>query len=249
MGHGEAVLQRHGAVVAPLVNPHLLAHEGDPRGWTIMDVLPPDKAIHGNGCLVPMSDGGDDVFRPESRIAAEEHSGVRALEGHGVDDGHVPFPEFEPDIPLDPGKGVVLTDGDDHVVGFKEHLFPRGDELPLSPVAVNHIHHGKAHARQLPVLVNEFLGHVVVDDGDILGNSVVDLPGRGLHLGALGAHHHLHVLAPQAPGRPATVHSRITAPEHEDPAADLAQVLKGDGREPVNANVDVLVGLFSPGDR
>ncbi len=97
--------------------------------------------------------------------------------------------------------------------------------------------------------MHEFLGHVVVDDGDIFGNRVVDLPGRGLHLGALGAHHHLHILAPQAPSRPAAVHGGVTAPKHEDPAADLAQMLEGNGGEPVNADMNVLVGLFPPGDR
>ena len=97
--------------------------------------------------------------------------------------------------------------------------------------------------------MHKFLGHVVVDDGDVLRHGVVNLPGRGLHLRPLGTHHHLHVFSAQAAGCPATVHGRITAPEHEDSATDLAEMLKSNGSEPVNADMNVLGGLFSPGNR
>ena len=68
MGYGETILRGYGAVVAPLMDPHLLAHEGDARGWAVMNILAADKAIHRNSGLVPVGDGGDDVFRPKGGI-------------------------------------------------------------------------------------------------------------------------------------------------------------------------------------
>src|SRR6185312_12033030 len=42
------------------------------------------------------------------------------FEGHLVDCGHVPFVELDAEVAFDPGKGVVLADGEDHIVARKD---------------------------------------------------------------------------------------------------------------------------------
>jgi len=48
-------------------------------------------------------DSPDDVLRAKRRVAAEKHAFIGRLERRLVDDRHVPFVEFEPDVALDPG--------------------------------------------------------------------------------------------------------------------------------------------------
>ena len=55
-------------------------------------------------------------FGPHRGVAAEEDARQRRLEGHRVDDGHVPFADLEAEVALDPGERVLLADREDDVV-------------------------------------------------------------------------------------------------------------------------------------
>ena len=79
-------------------------------------------AVDGDGGLVAVLHGPDDVLRAEGGVAAEEHPRARGLEGDLVDHRHVPLVELDAEIALDPREGVLLADGEDDVVGRQELL-------------------------------------------------------------------------------------------------------------------------------
>lgn len=64
--------------------------------------------------------GGNDVFRPESRITAEKHLRNGRLERQGVDYRNLPSAKFDAQVAFDPGKSIFLADGYQHVVGFNK---------------------------------------------------------------------------------------------------------------------------------
>jgi hypothetical protein len=41
---------------------------------------------------------------------------MRRLEGCLIDNGHFPFVELDTNIPFDPGKAFLLSDGDQNVI-------------------------------------------------------------------------------------------------------------------------------------
>ena len=87
--------------------------------------------------------------------------------------------------------------------------------------------------------MRERLGHEVVVDRDALVHRVFLLPRRRLHFVEAGAHDDLHFLAAQAARRAAAVHGRVAATEHDHPLADARHVAERNGRQPVDADVDV----------
>ena len=76
--------------------------------------------------------------------------------------------------------------------------------------------------------MDKFLGHVVVNNRDVLGLRIFDFPGRGFHFRELGAHHDFHVFAAQPPRCAAAVHRGVTATQNQHAFADLMNVLKSD---------------------
>src|SRR6185437_16872419 len=70
-----------------------------------------------------------------------------------------------------------------------------------------------------------------------------------LHLLEPGADDHLHVLPAQPAGGTAAIHRRVAAAEYDDATADLGDVAEGDGRKPVDADMDVGCGFLAAGDR
>ena len=63
-----------------------------------------------------MGDRPDDVLGPEGGIAAEEHVWKRRLHCDLIDDRHTPAIELETEITLDPGKGILLPNGDQDII-------------------------------------------------------------------------------------------------------------------------------------
>ena len=115
----------------------------------------------------------DDVLRAEGRIATEEHARTGRLHGHAVHHRHVPVPELDAEIPLDPRKGVLLSDGEDDVVARIEH---GAERLRLAGVGVP----PKAlelHPHEVSVLDHEPARRVVDHDLYPLLLGVVQLPG------------------------------------------------------------------------
>ena len=120
--HGVADVVGDVVVVAPLVDAHLLRDEARHRIGPLVDVFAVEHLVDGNGRIVAVRDGPDDVLRTERRVAAEEDFRMARLHRHLVDFRQTPFVEFDADVALDPRKRVFLADGDQHVVAFDEFV-------------------------------------------------------------------------------------------------------------------------------
>ena len=108
-------------VIAPLADPHLLADEIHALRQALGDRNALAVIVDGDGGLMAVLDGPDDVLRSPGRVAAEEDAVARALHGLLVHHGHVPLVELDADVALDPGERVFLADGEDHIVGGEEN--------------------------------------------------------------------------------------------------------------------------------
>ena len=199
--------------------------------------------------VVAVRDRPDDVLGTERRVAAEIHAGTRRRHRHLVDDRHVPFVELDARVALDPRERVFLADGDQHVVAWKVDVRLAGrDELPPTLGVLLRRDLLERHAGQLAAFVRERLGHEVVVDRDALVHRVFLLPRRRLHFVEAGAHDDLHFLAAQAARRTAAVHGRVAATEHDHALADARHVAERNGRQPVDADVDVRGRFTAPGN-
>ena len=192
-----------------------------------------------------VGDSGDNILRAEGGVAAKKHLRVGGLEGRPVDNRHVPLVELYAQVALDPGEGVLLAYGHQHVIRLHENqVFPRGHQAAIALVVVQCLHLFEQHALEPAVLDNEFLWHVVVIERDALGHGILFLPGGGLHVLEGTAHHHAHVFTAQAHGGPAAIHGGVTAPQHQYPLANFVRVLEGDTGQPVDAEEDMVAGIF-----
>ncbi len=244
--HAVALIERDVVVVGPFVDAHLLADDFHGGQGTVVDVLAREELVDRDRGLVAVRHRPDDVLRAERRIAAEEDLRIGRREGLRIDLRHVPLVELEPDVALDPGERVLLADRDEHVVAFEMLVRLAGrHQLAAALGVVLGLHLLEGDAGELAVVVGEFLRHEVIVDRDALVHRVFFFPRRGFHLLEAGAHDHLHVLAAEAARGAAAVHRGVAAAEHDDALADLVDVAERDRREPVDADVDVLLGLFA----
>ena len=179
--------------------------------------------------VVAVGDRPDDVLRAEGGVAAEEHLRMGRGHGLGIDLGHVPLVEFDADVALDPGEGVLLADRDQHVVAGEVliGLAGRNEVAPALGVVFG-LHLLEHDAGEAAVLVGELLRHEEIEDRDVLVHGVLLFPGGRLHLLEAGAHDDLHVLAAEAARGAAAVHGGVAAAEHDDALADLGDVAEGD---------------------
>src|SRR6185437_16848921 len=83
------------AVIAPLVYAHFLAYEIHVWRRAYIHVLLLTCEVNGDSSLVAMRYGGDHVFWPERRIAAEEYFLIGRNESSWVHNRHVPFVEVD----------------------------------------------------------------------------------------------------------------------------------------------------------
>ena len=191
-----------GAVVVVAVGPLVHAHL---RGLQIHAIRQP--VCHGlalavlvdrNGGLVTVLDSPDDVLGTEGRIAAKENTGPGGLEGFLADLRHVPLVELDTQVALDPGKSVLLADGDDDVVG-REHLFAE-DAFCRDPAAgVDIVFHDiEEHAPELAALGDKGLRGAVDDDLHLLFFRIIQLPGGSLEKLPGLSRHHLDAFGAQA---------------------------------------------------
>ena len=119
-----------------------------------------------------MLDGPDDVLRAPRRVAAEENPGRVRLHGRLVDHRHVPLIELDAEIAFDPGERVFLADGEDHVVGRKEHRVERLRVLRLGvPFQALEL-----HADELSVFDDEALRRMIDDDLDAFFFGILQFP-------------------------------------------------------------------------
>ena len=199
--------------------------------------------VDGDGGLMAVLDGPDDVLRSPGGVAAEENAVARTLHGLLVDHGHVPFVELDADVALDPGERIFLADGEDHVVGGEKNVSMRfrflGLRVPFQALEL--------HADQLAVFDDEALGRVIDDDLDAFFFGVLELPGRGFEESARAARHHLDVFSTQAATGPAAIHGGVADADDQHLFADRIGVAEGDGFQPIDADVDA-IGVVTAGN-
>ena len=129
----------------------------------------PRELVDRDRGLVAVRDRPDDVLRSERRVAAEEHLRIGRREGPRVDDRHIPFVEFDADVALDPGKGVFLSDRDQHVVAGEMLVRLAGrHELAAALGVVLRLYLLEDDAGELAVLVGERFRHEEIVDRDAL---------------------------------------------------------------------------------
>ena len=248
-GHLVAGVDRDVVVVAPLVDAHLLRNQGHPRRGAFRGVFLVEDLVDGDRGVVAVRDRPDDVLRAERRVAAEEDVGDGGLEGDFIENRQAPLVELDAGIALDPGKGVLLPDRDQHVVALEGLVgLAGGHEVAPALVVVDGLHLLEGHPGQLAVRDHEGLGHEVIQDRDAFVLRILFLPGARLHLLEARAHDDFHVLAADALGSAAAVHGGVAAAQDDHALADLGGVAEGHRREPVDADVDVLRPLLPPGN-
>ena len=232
------------------MNPHFLAHQIGHRRRTQTRVLAATEGVNRNRRLVTVRDRGNDVLRPECGIAAEEHRRQARLKSEGIELGQAVAAELHAGIRIDPGKGVLLSHRDQHIVAVDAHVRFAGRRQDAAAAFIpggGDLFEG--HARQLSVVVKKSLGDVVVQDRDAFPHRVLLLPGGGLHFLEAGAHDDLDVHAAQPKRRAAAIHRRISAAEHDDAAPDRMRMAERHAGEPVDADAYVRRGLLAPGNR
>src|SRR5258705_3227014 len=141
--------------------------------------------------LMAVLDCPDDVLWTPCGVAAEEHTASRGFESGLVDDGHVMRIECDADVTLDPGKCVVLSDCQNDFVAGNDDCVDHGARLPA--VVVGPAETFELHADELPVLDDEALRRVILDDADSLFIGVFQLPGRGLEIPTRPSRHDLRI--------------------------------------------------------
>jgi len=243
MGHLVTQVIVYLVIVAPLVDTHFLADQGNPGSRAPGGLFATAKQINGNSRLMAVGHGSDDIFRPKGGVATKEHARVGRLEGFLVQHRHTPFVEHDTDVALNPGEGVFLANCHQHIITGEENgIFTGGNQVAASGTVVLSPHLVKTHAHQLAILDHKFLGHMIVDNGDIFMDSVFFLPRGGLHIGEGAAHQHLDIVATQAT---AAVHGGVAATQHNHLLANALGVLESHAAQPVDANMDMLRTLLA----
>src|SRR5579875_1233745 len=109
-------------VVAPFADAHFLAHEIHAVGGAVCYRKTLAILMNRNGSLMSVLNGPDDIFRPKGSITAEEYPGTRRLERDLIHHRRIPFAELDADIALNPGKCILLTDCENHVIRREKNL-------------------------------------------------------------------------------------------------------------------------------
>ena len=215
-------------------------------GGRSLDVLAVAELVDRDRGLVAVRDGPDDVLRAERGVAAEEDVRQGRLHGRRVDNGHAPAVELDADVALDPGKGVLLPDRDQHVVAREVHVGLAGrDELaaalarrtrpstfsnstPVSrpPSCVNSFGTRQLRIGMPSCIASSFSqGDAFISSKPLRTTTCTSSPPRRRD----GA---------------AAIHRRVAAAEHDDAAADLVDMAERDAGQPVDADMDVGRGLL-----
>ena len=231
------------------MNPHLGRHQIGHGYRSAVHVFAVQQAVNRHRCLVTVRHRRDDVLRTVRRVTAKKHIGQRGLERIGHQYRQTPFIKLDTDIALDPGEGVLLTDGNQDRITFHQHIRHAGGYQRAATFFVIHrFHNLKAHAGQFALDMFKRLGHMEVQNRNTLVQRIFFLPGRSLHLFKAAAHDHLHVAATHAPRRAAAIHRSIATTEHNDTLADAGDMTKGNRSQPVDADMNVFLDVPASGN-
>src|SRR5688500_10703136 len=193
--------------------------------------------VNGDGRLMAVLHCPDDVLRTPCRVAAEEHTGARALHGHLVDDRHAPLVERDADVALDPRERVVLTDGENDLVARQDDGAGHGADLLAVLLAPHELL--ELHADELSILDHKPPGRVILDDVDRLFLRVLELPRRRLEIGTRATRAYSRRDAAMPPRGAAAIHGGVAHADDEHAWSVPVDVPAAHGAEPLEADVDV----------
>src|SRR5690606_5631486 len=160
-----------------------------------------------------------------------------------------PFSELNTNVSFDPGEGIVLTNGDHHIVGFNEYIgFAGGDELAPSIGIIFCSHFFKPYAFELSFFHDKFFWRHIIQNGNILPLCIFDFPGRSFHVFKRTANNHSHLLSAKSSRSAATIHSSIPASEYDDFFAYFFNMLKSYACQKLDADVNIFFSFFSSGN-
>ncbi len=156
---------------------HLLAAEIDQRRWTLADIFPLAQKVDRDRGVMAVRHRPDDVLGPKGGVTAKENPRIGGLHGLRIDLGHIPFVEFDADVALDPGKGILLADGHQDIVGVHHHIrFARRHQLAAALGIIFGFDLLEPHAGQLAVRVQEFRRDEKIVDRDAFMHRVFFFP-------------------------------------------------------------------------
>ncbi len=227
------------------MHPHFLADKIDPGRRSLVDIFATQIKIYRYRRLMPMSNRRNNVLGPKCSVTTKKYMGQSALEGGFINHGHVPLTKFDTQIPLNPGKGVILANRYDDFVGLEEHFLTGGHQTALSLIVVDDVNHSKNHTLKPAILMNKLLGHMIINNRNVLGDRVFDLPGRRLHAGKLGTNNHPHIFPTQSSGGSAAVHCGITTAQYQDTLTNLGYVIKSYRCKPIDTHVNRSITLLA----
>ena len=191
----------------------------------------------------------DDVLGAKRRVTAEKDFRLHRLQRDLVDDGKSRLVELDARVALDPGKRILLSDRDEHVVaGEMNFRLAGGQQLAAALFVLARGDFFEHYAGKTSLFVRERLRHVVVDDRNAFVHGILFFPRRGFHLVEARAYDDLDVVSAQTTRAAATVHGGIATAKDDHPFADLVDVTEGHARQPVDADVNILRRFLAAGD-
>ena len=158
---------------------------------------------------------------------------------------HTPFVEFDADVLFDPGKGILLPDGENHVIAGEEHVAEgaRGLDVAGLDIVFQFLEH---HAGQPAAFRNEVLGRVIDDDFDVFPLGILEFPLGRLEELARFARHDFHVFRAEPQRAAAAVHGGIADADDQYPLADFIDVAECNGLQPSDADMNA-IGVVTTG--
>src|SRR5689334_1788222 len=183
--------------IAPLADSHFLTDQVHPERRPVRHSISMAIVVDRNGGLMTVLDRPDNILWPKSSVAAEEHAGPGGLICGGIDYGRIPFIEIDSQIAFYPREGVLLTDGQDHVIGGQEY---RASclRIPRASIPYELI---KLHAFDNAILDDEFFRRMIDKNFNLLLLGILELPGGCFEKFARAPGHDFDVLTAEATRR------------------------------------------------
>jgi len=94
-----------------------------------------------------MGNRRNNVLGTKCSVTAKENLGVARLERPFINLRHIPLAKLNTQIALDPRESVVLTNGNEHFIGFKKDFLTGGHQTALAGLVIDHLDLIKRHAQ------------------------------------------------------------------------------------------------------
>ncbi len=189
----------------------------------------------------------NDVLRSKGCIATEENLGVCGLEGHTINDWHVPaIVEFQANITLNPGEGILLANSTENVVARVERIrLPGWNKLTTALLIILRFNLLKGHSDELAIFDDKAFRGFEVDERNVFSHRVILFPRRRFHFVEARADDNFNVLATKPTSCAAAVHCGVTTAKHDYTLTYLIDVTKRYGRQEIDTDLEISFGFLA----